>query len=195
MTDSKELNSPVKIPLRERLTVFLWVVPGCFLLDFLTKILVKKTMSPYSETIELIDKVARLRFIYNEGIAFGIKVGFAPHWVLALVSLAVALVMIWYFFFGELDDRWTLYAMALIVSGAAGNLYDRIMFGKVVDFMEIGIGNLTWPVFNVADMAVTFGAVILGIRLIFPPRQTRASLDTTATDSDSDIDSDKSAQS
>ena len=171
MAAKNELHSPVRIHPRERLKAFLWVVPTCFLLDFFTKILVKNNMTPYGDTIELIDKVARLRFIYNEGIAFGLKVGFAPHWVLAAVSLVVMLVLIWYYFFGELDDHWTLYAMALIVAGAAGNLYDRIMFGKVVDFMEIGIGHLTWPVFNVADMAVTFGAVILGVRLVFPPRE------------------------
>ena len=195
MAGKNELHSPVRIYPRERLSAFLWVVPTCFLLDFFTKILVKNNMTPYGDTIELIDKVARLRFIYNEGIAFGLKVGFAPQWMLVAVSLVVLLVLIWYYFFGELDDRATLYAMALIVAGAAGNLYDRIMFGKVVDFMEIGIGHLTWPVFNVADMAVTFGAVILGVRLVFPPRKKSEDIAVTNSETDTETDSDSPEQS
>lgn len=68
--------------------------------------------------------------------------------------------------FAWLDDKPTLAALCMIVGGACGNLYDRLAWGRVVDFIEIGIGELTWPVFNVADMAVTAGALLLAWRML-----------------------------
>jgi signal peptidase II len=59
----------------------------------------------------------------------------------------------------------------LIISGAVGNLYDRIMLGEVRDFIDVGLYDLRWPIFNVADMAVTAGAILLAVEL-FRDRKT-----------------------
>ncbi|MEA1996221.1 MAG: signal peptidase II, partial [Gemmatimonadota bacterium] len=154
-----------KIGLKSRVRLFLTTVPAVFLADYITKDLVQRTMVPYGETIQVIEGLVKLRFIYNEGIAFGLRFGFAPNWVLITVSSLVALIMVGYFFFSDYHDYPGLFALCLVSGGAFGNLLDRIVNKKVVDFIECGIKDLTWPVFNVADIAVTCGAILLALRL------------------------------
>ncbi len=148
-----------------RLRLFFGVVPAVFAADFLTKLLVQRMMVPYGETVTLIENLARLRFIFNEGIAFGIRTGLTSGWVLIVLTAAVVVLLVGYFFMSVQENVIGLTAMALIAGGALGNLYDRVLHGKVVDFIELGWRELTWPVFNVADIAVTAGAVLLAIRL------------------------------
>ncbi|HLA41240.1 MAG TPA: signal peptidase II, partial [Candidatus Glassbacteria bacterium] len=132
-------TSTGQIPIRTRIRLFLLLVPAIFFLDFLTKKLVQSYLEPYGQTIELIQHVARFRFIYNQGIAFGIDPGIFSGWLLVLFSAAAALVLTWYVFTGRIDDLPSLAALCLIVAGAFGNLYDRLLYGRVVDFIEIGI--------------------------------------------------------
>ena len=150
-----------------RLWLFFTMVPAAFFTDFFTKLIVRRTMTAYGETIPLVEGFIKLRFIYNEGIAFGLKLGLPSKWILVLVSSAVAVFLIGYIFFSGYEDRLGLVCLNLIVGGALGNLHDRIFYGRVVDFIECGIGELTWPVFNVADIAVTCGAILLAVHLLF----------------------------
>jgi signal peptidase II len=172
MTGSKEAIS--KISFHSRLRLFFIIVPSVFMLDYASKYIVQQTMVPYGKTINIINDLLKLRFIYNEGIAFGMKFGFASGWALILVSSAVALLLITYFFLSSYDDLPGLAAISLIAGGALGNLTDRIFNGRVVDFIECGIKDLTWPVFNVADIAVTCGALLLTLRLFFADRQKKS---------------------
>jgi len=158
-------RSTSNIALKQRAKLFFLIVPAVFLADYFTKYLVQGTMIPYEEIIPVIDHLVKLRFIYNEGIAFGINPTFIPGWLLILIACSVAIIIILYIFYSQYDDRTGLVALCLIAGGATGNLFDRIVYGKVVDFIEIGINNLTWPVFNVADISVTCGAVLLALRL------------------------------
>ena len=155
-----------------RLWLFFTMVPAAFFTDFFTKLIVRRTMTAYGETVPLVEGFIKLRFIYNEGIAFGFRLGLPSKWILVLISLAVAVFLIGYIFFSGYDDRPGLVCLNLIVGGALGNLHDRIVYGKVVDFIECGIGELTWPVFNVADIAVTCGAILLAVRLLFYDKKT-----------------------
>ncbi|HUU27858.1 MAG TPA: signal peptidase II [archaeon] len=163
----KPKASFLKVALKSRLWVFFTIVPAVFFADYFTKLIVQRTMVPYGETIPIIDNLVKLRFIYNEGIAFGIRFGFTSGWALIIVSSVVALLLVGYFFFSKHVDLPGLVALSLIAGGAFGNLYDRILNGRVVDFIECGIKDLTWPVFNVADIAVTCGAALLALRLFF----------------------------
>ena len=142
-------------------------------------------MEPYGPTVELIEGIARFRFIYNDGIAFGINPSFFGTSALAVFSVLVALLMTGYLLFAWLSDKPTLAALCLIVGGACGNLYDRIAWGRVVDFIEIGVGDLTWPVFNVADVAVTAGALLLAWRMFTAGKTSSAAPLENATDSES----------
>ena len=100
----------------------------------------------------------------NTGIAFSMLDDASPlirEWLLPIFS-AVAVVAIFVIFWKQSQSatrvRW---ALALILTGAAGNLYDRLMYGYVVDFLDFYVGNWHWPAFNVADTCITIGAGLL----------------------------------
>ncbi|MFC1614617.1 signal peptidase II [Gemmatimonadota bacterium] len=164
--------SDLKATFKSRLWLFLAIVPTVFVSDFVTKLIVRRTMTPYGETISIVEDLIRLRFIYNEGLVFGLKLGLPSKWILILVSLSVAVFLAGYIFLSDYDDLKGLISLNLIVGGALGNLYDRIVFGRVVDFIEMGIKELTWPVYNVADIAITCGAILLALRLLFYSEKT-----------------------
>ena len=68
-------------------------------------------------------------------------------------------------------DRWTAMGLALVLGGASGNLFDRIMWGRVTDFLEFYVGNLHWPTFNVADSCIVVGSALLLLELLKTGRQ------------------------
>jgi signal peptidase II len=133
--------------------------------DVFTKTLVQRSLFKYQQ-VDLIGEYVRLTFIHNRGAAFGIDLG--PYsriifMALSLVALAALAGMYWV---TPAKDKIRLASIALICGGAVGNLLDRVRSAEgVVDFMDIGIGQLRWPVFNVADVAVTCGAIFLALSL------------------------------
>ncbi len=127
--------------------------------DFYTKYLVYTHMALH-ETIELPVKFIQLTYVQNFGGAFGI---FQHQKLFFIVAAAVAVTCVLYFF----DDikemgRLSFVSASLIFGGAIGNLIDRIRFGYVVDFLDLR----WWPVFNVADIALTVGVFLLFIEVI-----------------------------
>jgi signal peptidase II len=134
-------------------------------LDVSTKLLVQANFHLYQQ-VDLVGEYLRLTYIYNPGAAFGIHLGQYSReifLVLSVVALAALLAMYWY---TPVTDRVRLMSIALICGGAIGNLIDRIRSeAGVVDFIDVGVGTIRWPVFNIADMAVTTGAIILALSL------------------------------
>jgi signal peptidase II len=102
------------------------------------------------------------RLVFNPGAAFGIHVGPYSRWVFLVLAL-VALVVLGAMARETAPRQWfRLTALALVCGGALGNLIDRIRWSRgVVDFIDVWIGSYHWPTFNVADMAVSCGAVAL----------------------------------
>ena len=144
----------------------LLVVPGIvLLLDRITKWIVQSRFTLY-EQVDVLGSVIRLTYIHNPGAAFGLYLG---PWsrqiflVLSAVAIAVLAALYW---FTPAAERARLLAIALICGGALGNFIDRLRSARgVVDFVDVGFGTLRWPVFNVADMAVTTGAIVLALSL------------------------------
>ena len=134
-------------------------------LDVTTKLLVQNTFRLYQQ-VDVVGPYLRLTYIHNPGAAFGIHLGPYSRYiflVLSVIALAALLGMYW---FTPAKDRVRLGAIALICAGAVGNLIDRVRSEQgVVDFLDVGIGELRWPVFNVADIAVTTGAIFLALSL------------------------------
>jgi signal peptidase II len=110
----------------------------------------------------------RIDYIHNAGGLFGLVQGAAP--VLALVSLFVIALLCWMEFRWGWRNWLTTLALSLLLGGAIGNLLDRIQYGYVRDFADIGIGTWRWYVFNVADMAVTCFFLTLIVMAIVNPR-------------------------
>lgn len=148
-----------------KVLLFLAVLGGVLLVDVATKLAVERTMGVYDQ-IDIIGEYVRLTFIHNPGAAFGIKVGESSRQIfmgLSVIALTALLAMYW---FTPASDRVRLAAIALICGGAIGNLIDRVRSHRgVIDFLDVGVGDTRWPVFNVADIAVTAGAIILALSL------------------------------
>jgi signal peptidase II len=114
---------------------------------------------------EIFGDVLRFTLAYNEGIAFGIQ--FGSRWVYAAMAVAV-LGLLWRLYRDtSAHDRWQAAALGLVCGGALGNLVDRIRWTRgVVDFIDVGAGGYRFWTFNIADMGVTIGAVMLAIGLL-----------------------------
>lgn len=147
-----------------RRSLFWGVLGGVVVLDFITKQIAVATLS--RGAVPVLGDWLVLRLVYNPGAAFGIHVGEHSRWVFTVLALA-ALVVLGAMVRQTRPDQWfRLTALALVCGGAVGNLGDRLRSGRgVVDFIDVWIGSFHWPTFNVADMAVSCGAVALALVL------------------------------
>jgi len=130
--------------------------------DLITKAVAVATLSPAGVPSPVVGDVLRWTLVYNPGAAFGLYLGQYSRWIFLSLSVA-ALYILWRMYRETADhDRVRTLAIALVSSGALGNLIDRVRheYG-VVDFIDVGIGASRWPTFNIADMAVSSGAFLL----------------------------------
>jgi signal peptidase II len=131
---------------------------------------------PLGGAIPVIPRFLRITHWTNEGAAFSLFADTAsPHavrWALVAFTLAAALVIL--IVLVRLGDHLTLttVALALILGGALGNVHDRIVYGSVIDFIEVHIFAYHWPDFNVADSSVVTGACLLLLDSMRPHRKT-----------------------
>ena len=102
-----------------------------------------------------------LTLAYNEGAAFSIlsDAGGWQRWFFVILSTLISVVLI--FWIGGLKpyEKWTRICLALVLGGAIGNLIDRVLYGKVVDFLDVYYQQWHWPTFNIADCCISIGAV------------------------------------
>jgi signal peptidase II len=143
---------------------FAAIAGSVLVLDASTKWWVRSALF-LGDSVPVFGDWVRLTYVLNPGAAFGIEVG---GWsrpvftVLALVAIGVILAVLWQ---TPDEERGRLAALALVGGGATGNLVDRVGGGAVVDFLDVGVGPLRWPVFNLADVGVTTGALLLVLLL------------------------------
>jgi signal peptidase II len=128
-----------------------------------------------SAPVSVIGELVRFTYTRNSGVAFGLGAGLPfPYY---LFSIAAALAILYLFLRQRVPNPARQLALALILGGALGNLVDRIATGEVVDFIEIGWRQWHWPVFNVADSAVSIGVVLFAFTW---PRRDPAVLEGNA---------------
>jgi signal peptidase II len=134
-------------------------------LDLITKIIAEATLLR-TPGVSVIGDWFQLRLVYNPGAAFGLHVGPYSRWIFFVVALVAVFVLARMSRSSPATDRFRQLALGLVAGGAAGNLIDRVRSSRgVVDFLDVGIGALRWPTFNVADIAVSCGAIALAISL------------------------------
>lgn len=117
------------------------------------------------ERLELFGGAVPLTLAFNQGAAFGLRIGSDPRWVFIPITVLAIVFLLAVIARSAPGARLRVTAAALVLAGAAGNLYDRIRWDRgVVDFIgPIDLGFMLWPIFNVADMAITTGALLLAV--------------------------------
>jgi signal peptidase II len=145
--------------------VFVWAALATVLLDLITKLIAEATLLR-TPGIPVFGDWFQLRLVYNQGAAFGLHVGPYSRWIFFTVALVAVFVLTRMSRSSPIGDRFRQLALGLVAGGAIGNLIDRVRSPRgVVDFLDVGIGSLRWPTFNVADIAVSCGAIALAISL------------------------------
>ena len=147
------------IPARVR---WLWLTLAVVLVDRATKAWFESQTPDWHR--ELIHDFIYLVHSSNPGIAFGVFADSpAPGMRLLLIlgSAAVIVVLAWLFVAGHTGGSLSAAGLALLLGGATGNVTDRIVHGAVTDFFEVWLGSYRWPAFNVADSAITLGALLI----------------------------------
>lgn len=149
----------------DKLGLFVGVVLGVVAVDLATKLAIQSTFHLYQQ-VNVIGEYLRLTFIYNPGAAFGIHLGEHSRLIFLVLSAVALVALAGMYWVTPPADRARLGAIALVCGGAIGNLVDRVRSARgVVDFLDVGVGDLRWPVFNIADIAVTTGAIFLALSL------------------------------
>ena len=130
-------------------------------IDVVTKYLAHTRLARHVP-LDFLGDVVRIALAYNPGAAFGLHVGPYSRWFFLLVTLVALVVLYRMYRDTRPGDRLRVAALALISGGALGNLINRLWSARgVVDFIDVGVGDLRWPTFNVADIGVSIGAVLL----------------------------------
>jgi len=138
-----------------------------FTLDRISKIYVIR-LSKNSSDIELFSsKFLNINLIWNEGIAFGIFSEIHGFWY-NLLTIAIVLIAIVILIMSIRQDGAQKYFLLIVFGGAIGNLYDRIFFKAVPDFIDLHVGGFHWFIFNIADIFITFGLIMLILWEILP---------------------------
>ena len=156
---------PMAVLTTTKLALYAVLVGSIVALDAVTKYVVQQTLVLY-HPVPVLGDFFRLTYIYNPGAAFGLHLGdYSRYIFLVLTVVAVVVLFVWYRS-TPAEDRLRLIAIASVTGGAIGNLIDRIRSHRgVVEYLVVGVGAVRWPVFNVADIAVTTGAILLAISL------------------------------
>lgn len=144
--------------------MIIWLIISLVLTgaDQLIKYLVAENIA-LTDTIEIFPGILNFVYVKNTGAAFSILSG--KTYILSIVSLCVCVFLIWYIIKKKPSNKLFLLSLSMILGGAAGNLIDRVFRNFVVDYIEVCFVN--FPVFNLADIAITLGAVLLMVYVIF----------------------------
>ncbi len=134
-------------------------------LDLITKLIAEATLLR-TPGVSVFGDWFQLRLVYNPGAAFGLHLGPYSRWIFFTIALVAVFVLHRMSRGSPAGDWFRQLALGLVAGGAAGNLVDRIRSSRgVVDFFDVGVGALRWPTFNVADIAVSCGAIALVISM------------------------------
>jgi signal peptidase II len=142
---------------------------GVVALDRVSKLVIAKYI-PLHDSIPVIPDFFRLTHVENRGAAFGLFADSPSEWksgllvLFSIIALVVVSALLWR---NSHSMNTTGVGLALILGGAVGNLWDRLVSGQVLDFLLFYIGKYQWPAFNVADSAIVIGAGLLVIEILF----------------------------
>ncbi len=140
---------------------WLWISLVVVVLDQFTKWLASSNLEMFSPVA--VAPLFNLTLMHNAGAAFSFlsDAGGWQRWFFTVLALGVSVLIVFWLRRLPSTEKTTAISLTLILGGALGNVIDRVRFGYVVDFLDVYVGTAHWPAFNVADSAITVGAVIL----------------------------------
>ena len=148
---------------------WIWISLAVVALDRASKSAIER-LTPESHLRPLINGFLNLVHTHNPGIAFSLLADSPSKWQTALLvtgAAGVTAFLCWVLASGRAGSSRSQVALSLILGGAAGNLADRLIHGGVIDFIDVHWRSHHWPAFNVADSAITIGALLLAVDLFF----------------------------
>jgi signal peptidase II len=153
---------------------WLWISLAVLVADRATKSAIERTSPFFRHSV--ISDIVVLVHSQNPGIAFSMFAEsksslLSP--VLVFISVAVMALLGWMIVKGRVGGAVAQCGLALILGGAAGNALDRVMHGSVTDFLEVRLWTYIWPAFNLADSAITVGAMLVLFELLFGGAQEK----------------------
>lgn len=150
---------------------WLWVAVLAFALDYLTKQMAEHFLN-FAQPVYILP-VFDLTLLYNKGAAFSFLAAESgwQRWLFALIAIGVSTVLLGWLLRLQTSERWLSVALTLIIGGALGNLHDRLLYGHVIDFLHVHWDNHYFPAFNIADSAITIGAIMLAIDSLLAARK------------------------
>jgi signal peptidase II len=146
---------------------WLWISVVVIVLDQLTKVIATQTLQMHQPVA--VFPLFNFTLAHNTGAAFSFlsDAGGWQRWFFTVIAVVVGAVIVVWLKRLRGDQVWLSIALTLILGGAIGNVWDRVTLGYVIDFLDFYYGDWHWPAFNVADSAITVGAVMLVIDALF----------------------------
>jgi signal peptidase II len=153
----------------------LLIVFVCILaLDQASKVLIENSV-PLHQAIEVIPGFFAIVHVENRGAAFGMLASLPGAGIFfVIISLIAIVLIIAYFRWLKDDEVWIPLCLALVLTGAVGNLIDRFRLGMVVDFLDVHYRGWHWPAFNVADSCITVGVILLALKILWGEKKETA---------------------
>ena len=151
---------------RKNFYINLFIVVSIFVLDRVTKLyVIHLNDKNYGQDL-FNSKFLNITLIWNEGIAFGLF-SFDKSFFYNLLSLLIGILIIIIFFMVKKSEGLKRYFFLMILGGALGNFYDRLMYKAVPDFIDFHVGNFHWFIFNVSDIFISIGVILMIILEFF----------------------------
>ena len=146
---------------------FLSLAPVVLVADAVTKRVADERLQPPHVPHEVLGEFVRFTLTYNPGAAFSMSLGDHSRWGFTALTFVMLGVLGYIYRTVERTDAWQGAALGLVTGGALGNLVDRLRWDRgVVDFIDVGVGDVRFWTFNVADAGVTVGAILLALVML-----------------------------
>ena len=182
-------------PPKKNIIFIIITIISLICLDQITKLIAKIYLQPV-HSVKIIGDFLRLTYVENPGMAFGIQLS---NKLLFNILSIIAVIIISFYLLKMRDHNLLRFSFAIILGGAFGNLIDRFLYGRVVDFIDIEFFDIhfkgskflffeippysmdRWPVFNIADMAVSIGMILIIFTTLFEGK-THSTIDNAASE-------------
>jgi len=162
--------------MKAKYLILLTVTPLILIVDQLTKLYIDGTMKLY-QSIPVIDGLFSITYLRNRGAAFSFLSEASWRLPFFLIATVIAVIAILVAFRKLRDDqRFAAVSLTLILSGAVGNLIDRVRLGEVIDFLDVYWKSHHWPAFNVADSAICVGVALLALDMYREEKRAKREL-------------------